>query len=139
MKVPWKKIGFGGLIVVVVVMLIWPSLWHQRTLALTAFQGYSTAISHGDYRTAYSYFANELKQTTPFESFVKQQEGLEARFGPLSTVTRQGWAIHERGSPIVRVITIQADHHYVKRTVRFVYVWHREDGRWVLWSSEQQN
>jgi len=139
MPVPWKKIGFGGLIVVVVLLLIWPSLWHQRTLALAAFRSYGAALSRRDYPVAYSYFANELKQTTPLESFVKQQEGLEAQFGPLSTVTRQGWTMHGRGSPIAWVITIQADHHYLRRTVHFAYVWHREDGRWLLWSSEQLN
>jgi len=143
MRTPWKQIGIGYLILVAVALFwtspIWLKMWHERSLAIGAFQSYATALSRGDYQTAYSYFAEEVKESVPIDSFVNQQKVLAARFGPLSAVSRQGVDIEGGGSPIVWVVHLQADHHYVKRAVRFGYVWHRENGRWVLWSYDQLN
>jgi hypothetical protein len=111
---------------------------HRETKeVLREFDEYSASLVSQHFDEAYQHCGADFRNATPFDEFVSFHQSLETRLGRLMSVKRSGFNVQGGGTPIVWRAVIDADLVYEKKTLRFEFVYHREDGRWILFATRQ--
>ncbi|MGB6820635.1 MAG: hypothetical protein WBE21_01050 [Candidatus Acidiferrales bacterium] len=132
-------LGLGGIWVVAMLFLTpkFIRLHSETNEVLGAVSDYSNNLVAQQYARAYQYSSNAFRAALPYDKFVQLYQDLQARYGALTAVKRQACEVNGRGAPLVWKAIIDEDFVYEKRTIRFEFVLHKEDGRWVVFSAEE--
>lgn len=104
---------------------------------LREFDEYSADLVSQHFNEAYQHCGTDFRKAMPFDQFVDFHSSLETRLGRLMSVKRVAFDVHGRGAPMVWRAVIEADLMYEKKALRFEFVYHREDGRWILFGTQQ--
>ena len=141
MKRRYKYIllGLGGIWVVAMLYLTpeFIRVHSETNEALGEISDYSNNLVAQQYARAYQYLSNAFRAALPYDKFVKFYQNLRTQYGALSAVKRRSSQVNGRGTPMVWKAIVDEDFVYEKRTIRFEFVLHKEDGRWVIFSAEE--
>jgi len=105
--------------------------------ALQTVSVYSDDLVGNRYNQAYQYSSEAFRAALPFDQFVTLYSGLTKQYGSLKTVSRRGYQVNGHGSPMAWKAIVDEDFAYEKKTLRFEFVLHKENGRWVIFSAEE--
>jgi hypothetical protein len=107
----------------------------ERTAVRKTFSNYADALVNQKFDEAYGYQSPEFQETVSFDSFVKYQRDVQAKFGVLKSVKQEGMTVQKRRSPSRWKASIVSDFQYENAKVRFRFELHRENDRWTIFSS----
>jgi hypothetical protein len=129
-----------GSIWVVTTLIAIPKLLtlHQETLTVKQlFDEYSAALVRQQFDVAYRYCGAEFREATPYDRFVDVQRDLEAHYGHLKAVKRKTYNVDGKGNPTYWKASMDADLLYERESVKFKFVFDKEDDHWVLYGFER--
>ena len=129
----------GGLWIVAVLAMT-PRLvrvYRETKIALQDVSDYSDHVVGRQYDQAYRYSSSGFRAALSYDQFVTLYQRLERQYGTLKSVARQGYEVHGFGDPMVWKAVVDEDFVYEKKTLRFEFVLHKEDGHWAIFSVEQ--
>jgi hypothetical protein len=110
----------------------------QRSME-QAFDHYSEAIVQRRYDEAYSHCGSEIRHVMDHEHFVASYRSLEQQYGPLKSYNRSSYYVRGEGSPPINWTgAIVARFLYEKKIIKFDFVPHKEQDRWVLFDVNQE-
>jgi hypothetical protein len=111
---------------------------HQETgEVLRNVSDYSNSLASQQYAHAYSYASSAFRAALPYDAFVELYQGLQAKYGALKSVKREGYQVNGHGTPMIWKAIVDEDFVYEKKTIRFEFALHKEEGHWVIFSAEE--
>lgn len=111
---------------------------HRETKAVRGVLGdFAGTLTSHQFETAYQFCGADFRTLTSFEQFVKLLRDLESRYGNLKSIKEAGYHVESQGSPAYWRAVFSADFEYQTRTLRFQLEFHKEAGRWVIFSFRQ--
>jgi hypothetical protein len=111
---------------------------HRETKSVErAFAEYTNSLVNRRFSEAYSSCGTDFRSAMSYEQFVSTFETLQKQYGPLMSARRVAYEVHGSGKPVFWRAVIDADFAYEKKTLRFEFVFHKEDDRWVVFGAER--
>lgn len=129
-----------GVWVVAMLTLLLPMLvtgHREKSAVLQEFSEYAALLVDRHFEQAYQYCGSDFRKAMPYDEFIKLYNNLEDQNGRLKAITRQAYEVHGKGTPMYWSAVIDADFVYDKKTLRFEFVFHKEESRWVVFGFEQ--
>jgi hypothetical protein len=111
------------------------AVWPERGIVRQTFSNYADALVNQKFEEAYRYQSPEFQATVSFDSFVKYQHDVQAKFGVLKSVKQEGMTVQKFRNPSRWRASVVADFLYERAKVRFTFELHRENDRWTIFSS----
>jgi|SRR5271156_970007 hypothetical protein len=111
---------------------------HRKTRDVErVFSDFGTALQSRQFDQAYLLCDSDFRRAMPYDKFVAVQQSLEADHGALKFAKQVGYKVDGKGDPIHWKAVIDADLGYEKKTLRFEFMFHEEDGKWVLYGYQE--
>ncbi|MGH9727204.1 MAG: hypothetical protein ACRD33_06645 [Candidatus Acidiferrales bacterium] len=111
---------------------------HRETDKLQhVFDEYSIALVNHNFAEAYQFCGSDFRRSLSYDQFVAMQEALEKQHGKLKSISLATRDVEGRGTPPYWTAVIHADFVYEGKSLRFEYVFHQEDGRWLIYGGEK--
>ncbi len=133
----WKKATVAVVVVALFIALpIFAHLFWEIHKARQVFAAFNQALIARDYQKAYNLTAPALMSNVSYEAFVGVENGLAARVGGLQRTDISESSVRDDKNG--DFATIRTRLIFERRQLPFVYVLKKENGRWLIYSFNEQ-